>query len=90
MCVCVIVREREHMGGVAEGEGEADSQLSREPDLGLHPRTLGSRPEPKAIQAPLQAPILENVHKKRACARPCSGSVPSSTTFLIRDFSACF
>lgn len=25
-----------------EGEGEADSPLSREPDMGLNPRTLGS------------------------------------------------
>jgi len=26
----------------AEGEEEADSSLSREPNAGLHPRTLGS------------------------------------------------
>ena len=32
----------------AEGEGETDSPLSREPDLGLDPRTLRSGPEPKA------------------------------------------
>ena len=40
-------------GGEAEGEGEADSPLSREPDSGLNPRTpdlriLGSSPETKA------------------------------------------
>ena len=29
-------------------EGEAGSQLSREPDAGLDPTTPGSRPEPKA------------------------------------------
>jgi len=29
-------------GGEAEGEGEADSPLSREPDMGLDPRTLES------------------------------------------------
>ena len=29
-------------GGAAEGEGEADSLLSMEPDRGLHPRTPGS------------------------------------------------
>ena len=29
-----------------QGEGEADSLLSREPDMGLDPRTLGSWPEP--------------------------------------------
>ena len=28
------------------GEEEADSPLSREPDGGLNPRTLGSSPEP--------------------------------------------
>ena len=33
---------KEHKQGVvAEGEGEADSPLSREPDVGLDPRTLG-------------------------------------------------
>ena len=35
-------------GGGAEEEGEADSLLSREPDLGLDPRTLKSPSEPKA------------------------------------------
>ena len=32
----------------AEGEGEAGSLLSKDPDVGLNPRTLGSRPELKA------------------------------------------
>ena len=36
------------MGGEAKGEGQADSPLSREPNAGLDPRTLGLRPEPKA------------------------------------------
>ena len=37
------VREREHKhGGGAEGEEEAGSPLSKEPDVGLDPRTLGS------------------------------------------------
>jgi len=35
-------RERAQAGGAAEGEGEADSPLSREPDMGLDPRTPGS------------------------------------------------
>jgi len=43
-------REGTQAGGV--GEGEANSSLSREPDVvldvGLDPRTLGSGPEPKA------------------------------------------
>ena len=38
-------REREHKQGEWERKKEA---LSREPDVGLHPRTLGSRPGPKA------------------------------------------
>ena len=40
------LRERDHKqwGGV---EGEADSLLSREPEMGLHPRTPGSSPGPK-------------------------------------------
>jgi len=39
------VREGTQAGGVGEGEG--GFPLSREPDAGLDPRTLGSRPEPK-------------------------------------------
>jgi len=34
-------RESRSRGG-AEREGEADSSLSREPNVGLDPRTLGS------------------------------------------------
>lgn len=41
-------RERTQTGGAAEEEGEAGSSLSREPDAGLHPRTLRSWPELKA------------------------------------------
>ena len=40
-----FMRERERAsisGGEAEGEGETDSPLSREPDAGLHPKILGS------------------------------------------------
>ena len=41
-------RERTQAGGVAEGEGEAGSPMSRDPNSGFQPRTLGSQPEPKA------------------------------------------
>ena len=41
-------RERAQAGGAAEEEREAGSPLSKEPDAGLDPRTLGSWPEPKA------------------------------------------
>ena len=34
--------ERAQAGGGAEREGEADSQVNREPNVGLHPRILGS------------------------------------------------
>jgi len=37
-------RERERARGGAEGKGEADSALSEEPDTGLDPTTLRSRP----------------------------------------------
>ena len=40
-------REGTQAGGV--GEGEAGLPLSREPDAGLHPRVLGSWPEPKEM-----------------------------------------
>ena len=39
-----------------EAEGEADSPPSREPNVGLHPRTLGSWPEPKAEAYPTEPP----------------------------------
>ena len=44
------LRERARARREAEGERkrEADSPPSREPYVGLDPRTLGSRPEPKA------------------------------------------
>jgi len=35
-------REREHKQGEWQAGGEADSLLSREPDVGLDPGTLGS------------------------------------------------
>ena len=44
------VRERNYKQGEweAKGEGEADSSLSREPKVGLDPRTPRSFPEQKA------------------------------------------
>ena len=36
------------MGVGAEGEGELGSLMSREPAVGLDPRTLRLRPKPKA------------------------------------------
>jgi len=38
-----IKRKSTQAGGAAEGEEEADSLLSREPDAGLDPRTLSRR-----------------------------------------------
>ena len=48
--VFIYLRERESMNSGAEAEGEEKSSfpLSQEPDAGLDPRTLRSRPEPKA------------------------------------------
>lgn len=42
----LFIREREQ--AQAEGEGGAGCLPSREPNAGLHPRTLGSPPQPKA------------------------------------------
>ena len=39
--IYLFERERAHKRG-SGAEGEADSPLSREPDAGLDPRTLGS------------------------------------------------
>ena len=52
----IYLRESIQAVEMAEGEGEAGSLLSREPDAGLDPRTLGSRPEPKADTQPLNHP----------------------------------
>ena len=41
-------------GAETQAEGEAGS--CREPDVGLDPRTPGSRPEPKADAQPLSHP----------------------------------
>lgn len=41
---------------MVEGEGEAGSLWTREPQVRLHPRTLGSQPEPKADTHPTEPP----------------------------------
>lgn len=41
-------REREQVGGAAEGDGESGFLLSREPDTELNLKTPGSQPEPRA------------------------------------------
>ena len=38
----IYLRKRAQTEGWAEGEKEADCPLSRESDMRLHPRTLGS------------------------------------------------
>ena len=43
----IYLREREHQQGEQEKEKQTPP-LSREPNSGLNPRTLGSWPEPKA------------------------------------------
>ena len=55
-------KETAREGTQAEGvgEGEAGSPLSREPNVGLDPRTLGSQPEPKADASPTKPPRRHN------------------------------
>ena len=50
----MIVREREREAETL-AEGEAGS-MHREPDVGLNPGSLGSRPGPKAGAKPLRHP----------------------------------
>ena len=44
----IDLKEQEWAGGEAEGEREAESSLSKQPDMGLDPRTVRSWPELKA------------------------------------------
>jgi len=37
-----MIKRKHVLGGGAEGEGQANSLLSREHDAGMHPRTLRS------------------------------------------------
>ena len=53
--ICLFMRNTQR-----EAEGEAGSPQSREPHAGLNPRTLGSRPEPKAGAQPLSHPGAPN------------------------------
>jgi len=39
--ICQRERERAQAGGAAQGEGEAGPPVSRDPDAGPDPRTLG-------------------------------------------------
>jgi len=44
----LFICQSEHKQGERQAEGEAGFPPNKEPDAGLHPRTLGSWPEPKA------------------------------------------
>ena len=63
-------REREHKQAKlqAEGEGEAGSLLSRGPNAGMDPRTLGSWPEQKADINPLSHQAPQILHISCACS----------------------
>jgi len=53
--------------GGREGEGEADSPLSREPNMGLDPRTPGSSPELKAdasLTEPHRSPLDDILYQE--------------------------
>lgn len=38
----IYLRERKRAGGAADGQGETDALLSKEPEVRLKPRTLGT------------------------------------------------
>ena len=63
--------DRAQAGGAAEAKGEADSSLSREPDVGLDPRTLRSWPEQKADVSPPEPP-RHNVVWNRGLSSPAT------------------
>ena len=50
----IYLKEHACMSGGGEGEGEADSLLSRELNMGLDPRTLGSWSELKVDAQPTE------------------------------------
>ena len=52
----IYLTQWEHKQREKQAEGEADSLLSREPDVGLDPRTLQSWPELKADIQPTEPP----------------------------------
>jgi len=65
-------------------EGKAGSPLSKEPDAGLNPRTLGSNPELKAgclmtepPRHPVVAPIL-NQTLDHVVSQPINLSLPNN------------
>lgn len=63
--------ERAPAGGTGQGEEEADSPVSTEPNVGLDPKTLRIRPEPKADAQPSQPPRCPQLPF-------CKGSVTST------------
>ena len=52
----LFIHERHTERAETQAEGEAGSSRSRKPNVGLDPRTLGSRPELKAEAQPLSHP----------------------------------
>ena len=56
----MIVTEREREAEI-QAEGEAGS-MHREPDVGLHPGSPGSRPGSKAGAKPLRHPGIPQTH----------------------------
>ena len=53
----LVIRERDRERGRDIGRGRSLAPC-REPDAGLNPRTLGSRPKPKADAQPLSHPSV--------------------------------
>ena len=50
-------------GAGAGAEGEAHSLLSREPKVGLDPRTLRSQPELKSEASPTHKPYFSTIKR---------------------------
>ena len=60
----------------AERQRQREKQAPcREPNVGLHPRTLGSRPGPKAGAKPLSHPGIPETQKYFCCHLECIHSI---------------
>ena len=70
----------------AKGDGEAGSPLSREPDVGLDPSTLGSWPKPMATLSQLSHPGTPHFYFKATLSFFRFFPVPPNEMFgVIRD-----
>ena len=85
----MIVTEREREAETqTQAEGEAGS-MHREPDVGLDPRSPGSRPGPKAGAKPLRHPGIPSLLASKGCLHSLSVAPSTFKSARVKLFS-CF